>query len=195
VVSWKNSQNFSSKSYICGFCGNSLASNQGFVGEASGKWSFIYICHFCGKPTFFDSMGSQTPGPIFGKVVKDIPLKEVSGLYDEARKCISCGAYTASVLCSRKLLMSIAVSKGAKEGLGFIEYVEYLVNKGFVPPDGKGWVDHIRRKGNEANHQIIIMEQGDAEELVTFIEMLLKFIYEFPAAIKRKIDSVSSENT
>jgi len=42
-------------------------------------------------------------------------------------------------------------------------------------------VDHIRTKGNEANHEIRLMGRQDAEELVTFVEMLLKFIYEFPS--------------
>jgi len=88
--------------------------------------------------------------------------------------------------------MNIAVSKGAKEGLKFAEYVQYLADKGFVPPDGKAWVDHIRKKGNEATHQIAIMTKEDAQDLITFIEMLLKLIYEFPKAIERK-DSDSAE--
>ena len=82
--------------------------------------------------------------------------------------------------------MNIAVAKGAKEGLKFIEYVEFLSSKNYVPPDGKEWVDHIREKGNEATHEIIIMKKQDAEDLITFIEMLLKFIYEFPEKIKKR---------
>jgi hypothetical protein len=54
---------------------------------------------------------------------------------------------------------------------------------GYVPPNGKGWVDHIRKKGNEATHEILLMSKTDAEELITFVEMLLKFIYEFPSRI------------
>ncbi len=82
--------------------------------------------------------------------------------------------------------MHIAVDKGADEGKRFIEYVEYLSNAGYIPPDGKEWVDHIRSKGNEANHEIVIMSKGDALDLITFIEMLLKFIYEFPSRIPQK---------
>jgi len=48
--------------------------------------------------------------------------------------------------------MSIAVAQGAKEGQSFLSYVEYLANAGYVPPNGRHWVDHIRTKGNEANH-------------------------------------------
>lgn len=81
------------------------------------------------------------------------------------------------------MLMNIAVQQGAKEGLRFIEYVEYLGANGFIPPNGKGWVDHIRKKGNEATHEISLMNLSDAEELIAFTEMLLKFIFEFPARV------------
>jgi len=59
----------------------------------------------------------------------------------------------------------------------------YLADNNYVPPDGKGWVDHIRKKGNEANHEIVIMSKEEAFELLSFVEMLLKIVYEFPARI------------
>jgi hypothetical protein len=79
--------------------------------------------------------------------------------------------------------MNIAVQQGADEGKKFIEYVEYLAANGYVPPNGKPWVDHIRKKGNEATHEITLMGSDDATELIQFSEMLLKFIYEFPARV------------
>ncbi len=80
--------------------------------------------------------------------------------------------------------MHIAVEKGAAQGKSFLEYVEHLSEKGYIPPDGKGWVDYIRTKGNEANHEIKIMSSSDASDLITFSEMLLKFVYEFPGKMK-----------
>jgi len=195
---WRNAESMDSKSYICGHCGNSLASNEGFFAHfrssTEDKRGFIYICHFCLKPTYFSDQEKQIPGCSYGNDVNDIPDEQVKSLYNEARNCTSCNAYTASILCCRKLLMNIAVSKGAKEGLKFIEYVEYLSNKGYVPPDGKEWVDHIRVKGNEATHEISIMKKEDSEELITFIEMLLKIIYEFPATLKRNIPNNKIED-
>jgi hypothetical protein len=81
--------------------------------------------------------------------------------------------------------MNIAVGEGAKEGQNFLQYVDYLATKGFVPPNGRHWVDHIRKKGNEANHEIALMKQQDAQELITFVEMLLRFIYEFPNIVPK----------
>jgi len=196
-VNWVNIDVLPSKSYICGNCGNSLASAKGFKASPPGQSNivaYVYICHFCFRPTYFDMDENQIPGSPYGSKVNNLP-SEVEVLYNEARNCTSCNAYTASVLCCRKLLMNIAVSKEAEEGLKFIEYVEYLSDKHFIPPDAKGWVDHIRKKGNEATHEISIMEKEDAEELINFIEMLLKIIYEFPANIKRKKSVNNGEKT
>ena len=81
--------------------------------------------------------------------------------------------------------MHIAVSKGAGEGLNFIDYVEFVASKGYVPPDARNWVDHIRTKGNEANHEIVIMSEEEAKDMISFVEMLLKLVYEFPSASKK----------
>lgn len=144
----------------------------------------IYICHKCTRPTFILSQFDiQVPGVPFGESVSSISDKSVADLYNEARRCCQVNSYTATVLCCRKMLMNIAVSKGAEKDKSFKFYVDYLSSEGYIPPDGKAWVDHIREKGNEANHDIQIMSQNDAEELLSFIEMLLKFIYEFPAKI------------
>ena len=78
------------------------------------------------------------------------------------------------------MLMNIAVQEGAEEGKNFFEYVEHLADKGFVPPNGKAWVDYIRKRGNEATHEIRLMTESDAKALIIFVEMLLRFIYEFP---------------
>lgn len=124
----------------------------------------------------------QIPGVPFGDPVLHLPA-EVAALYDEARRCTAGSSYTAAVLATRKLLMHIAVNLGAKEGQNFMEYVQYLADNGYVPPNGKAWVDHIRKRGNEANHEILLMRKEDAADLINFTEMLLKFIYEFPKRV------------
>ena len=96
---------------------------------------------------------------------------------------MSVSAYSSTVMLCRKLLMHIAVEKGAKGKLSFSDYVNWLDENNYIPPDGKGWVDYIRKKGNETNHVIQIMEKDDAEKLITFIGMLMKIIYEYPSMI------------
>ncbi len=81
--------------------------------------------------------------------------------------------------------MSVAVSQGAKEGLSFKAYVDFLASSGYVPPNGKAWVDHIRDRGNEANHEIKLTAKQDLEDVLAFVGMLLKFVFEFPNRVPR----------
>ena len=76
-------------------------------------------------------------------------------------------------MIARTLLMHIAVEQGAEEGLPFARYVTYLDEKGYIPPNGKKWVDYIRTSGNVANH-----------EIVTFLSTLLLVIYELPNSLE-----------
>ncbi len=186
---WHNTIELPSKSYICGYCSKPLASNLGYYkarqpdgsGEATAK---IYICHFCLRPTYFDIDDKQAPGVRPGEDVSGITDEGVISLYNESRDSYSQGAFTATILCCRKLLMHIAVSKGAEKNKKFIEYVEFLATAGYIPPGASAWVDKIRTKGNEANHEIVIMNKDDATDLLSFCTMLLKIIYEFPSKIK-----------
>jgi len=191
TIEWRNVGSAASKKYVCAYCGNSIASNvcyQGLENVREGttvfaRFHYLYICHFCEKPTYFNVEGTQTPGAPFGNDVAFLP-SDVNSLYKESRRCYSAGAFTGSVLCSRKLLMNIAVSKGEAQGKTFAEYVDFLNSKGYIPPDGKEWVDKIRQKGNDATHEIPDMKKEDAEMLITFLEMLLRIIYEFPNRAK-----------
>jgi Domain of unknown function (DUF4145) len=168
--------------FICGYCGKYVSSEKGFGSSVSGF--IIYICPNCTNPTYFTADNRQIPGVAPGNEVEHLS-PDIAALYRESRDCVAANCYTASVLICRKLLMNIGVSLGAQSGGTFISYVEYLADKGYVPPNGRGWVDHIRTKGNEATHEIVLMTKVDAEELIAFLEMLLKFIYEFPSKVPK----------
>lgn len=183
-VWYQSSQSLSPITYVCGFCGDKVASKEGyFYTPGSGQpTAHIRICPSCQGPTFFSPSGKRFPGTAPGDPVDHVP-DEVYRLYNEARYSAAVGAYTGAVLICRKMLMHIAVNGGAEEGKNFIYYVEYLAEKGYVPPNGKAWVDYIRRRGNEANHEIVLMTEEDAVSLIRFVEMLLRFIYEFPKLV------------
>jgi hypothetical protein len=183
-MNWHNTNSIRSREFTCGFCGNIVASASGFFSQKS----FIYICPHCQAPTFFED-ARQVPGVAPGADVAHLPA-DIGTLYREARNCVSIGSHTSAVLTCRKLLMNIAVSQKAPENKPFIFYVSFLADQGYVPPNGRAWVDHIRTKGNEANHEIRLMTEADAEELISFSEMLLKFIYEFPNRIPQTTTSV-----
>lgn len=183
-IIWSNIKGIESKAYVCGHCSNPIASEKGFSGtnRRGVLTAYIYICHHCSKPSLFYE-GEQTPGVLFGNQVQHIPDANVEKLYEEARGCFSINAFTSAVMCCRKLLMNLAVAEGAKEGQGFVNYIDYLDQNGFIPPKGRQWVDSIRKLGNEANHSIEFKSQEDAKLILTFTEMLLKFVYEMPGLL------------
>jgi hypothetical protein len=184
---YRHLQDIENRSFICGFCGHKVSSDRGYkIGQyqdgSGDQIGGVYICPNCNGPTFFSPDGEKFPGNAFGEGVDDVP-DDLNTLYEEARKCTAENCHTAAVLLCRKILMNIAVDRGAEEDLRFIEYVNYLSDEGYTPPDGKHWVDHIRQKGNEANHEIHLMGESDAKDLLVFSGMLLKFNYEFPSMI------------
>lgn len=191
-LSWENIGKQKSQSYTCGYCGFPLSSEMGWMGRrylhgANQVRGAIYVCHRCERPTFFDlDTSRQVPGVSFGNTVKHITDASVREIYEEARRATSAGCYTSAVLCCRKLLMHMAVAKGAKPGDSFKSYVEFLAKNNHIPADCKDWVDEIRDTGNEANHEVVIMKQADAETLVSFCEMLLKIFFEFPATARAR---------
>lgn len=182
---WQNTSDLGSQKFRCGFCEREVASDVGYYSANpipnSPNLGIIYLCPHCEQPNYFHS-GFRVPAPVPGNNVEEVPPL-VHDLYVEARRCVGVSAFTASVLVSRKILMNVAVSQGADAGQSFISYVEHLSSNGYVPPNGRGWVDHIRKRGNEATHEIAPKTEADAVELISFIEMLLKFIYEFPAKV------------
>ncbi|MGE7637628.1 DUF4145 domain-containing protein [Peribacillus frigoritolerans] len=180
--SWQNTINTSGISFKCGYCGSNTAPVKGYFSANfnAQKFGHIYICPNCNKPTFiYKQTGEQIPGIFIGDEIEHLP-ENIEQLYNEARRCLSVNASTSTVLSCRKLLMNISVTKGAEEGKSFAFYVSYLEDNHFIPPGSKEWVDHIRKKGNEATHEIPSIDKADAIELLEFTEMLLRFVYEMP---------------
>jgi hypothetical protein len=184
---WARAQEVEAATWVCGYCSDKVSSIKGWwAGEqadGSGRrLAWVRICPSCQGATYFSSNGRRCPGNAPGDAVRNVPIN-IAQLYEEARASAAAGAYTSTVLTCRKILMHIAVEEGAQAGKNFVTYVEYLANSGYIPPNGKIWVDYIRTRSNEANHEIVLMEESDAIALVTFVEMLLRFIYEFPNSV------------
>lgn len=177
-IDWVNPANVGSRAYVCAYCGEGVASVLAYwSNNQRGK---SWICPHCTGPTIVINDDTIIPGPAFGGSVEHVP-ESVNDLYEEARRCLTVNAFTSSVLASRKLLMNLAVEHGADAGKSFADYVDFLGGAGYVPPNAKVWLDRIRKTGNEATHEIAPKTREDAEQLIGFTEMLLKFMYEFPA--------------
>jgi hypothetical protein len=183
-MAWTNAQGLQSKVYDCGYCGNRVGSAVGYIRNSTPQnpaLAYIYVCPQCVGPTYFNA-GKQIPGVRVGATIGALP-PDILAAYNEARDCVSVSAYTAAALMLRKILMHIAADRGAADNLSFKGYVDHLVGLHYVPPNGQPWVDHIRDKGNELNHELNFATANDANDLIGFVEMLLKFIYEFPSRV------------
>jgi hypothetical protein len=112
--------------------------------------------------------------------------EDISALYNEARKAAQARAFTPCVLACRKVLMHVAREKGAPDGANFVACVNHLENGRFIPPNARPWVDEIRSRSNEANHEVVLMSNDDALHLLDLAQMLLAIVYEYPAKARKK---------
>lgn len=184
--------------YRCAFCDREVASNRGWVGfesryePGSGHHQvahYVLVCPRCTLPTLaVPNDNAQVPRASEGEPVNDLPPL-VANLYQEARRSLSADANTGAVLLARKLLMNVAVEKGAEAGKTFQYYVDYLTKTGLVTEEMKDWVDEIREFGNDANHELPEMTHDEAVELLTFVAMLLQVVYEYPAKGRRAMEA------
>ena len=178
---WKGLQGVPPLYFTCGHCGANVAPNQGYFAGGGGPTRdnpLIHICTGCNRPTYTYA-DVQVPMPSLGQPVAHLP-QDVASVYDEARRCTTVSSCTSAVLTCRKLIMHIAVDKGAKENESFKSYVDYLATAGWVPPGGDAWVNKVRNEANDANHELSIKTKDQAETVLAFVEMLLRFMYEFP---------------
>lgn len=195
---WVNSGSIEPRSYVCGYCGNRVGPALGYTatwsqrgtGNNLGSTS-IYICSACNQPTNFDLSGRQWPGVAYGQSVEHLP-NDVRELYEEARRCMSVSAYTTAAMACRKLLLHVAVEKGAKANQKFVYYVNWLVNERLVPRGADEWLGHIKDQGNFANHEIPAVSEQDAEQVLALVQGLLTFVYEFPGRVRTAAPNVQA---
>lgn len=182
---WSQLSDIGSLSFICGYCGNKVGSNHGYYNKET-TIARIRICTHCGCPTFFYGSSLQSPGPMIGREVVNLP-EDVENIYSEMRETFKGNCFTSTVLLGRKLIMHIAVNvANAKEGESFVNYVEYLKESNYIPPSGDNWLKYMKDLGNEKNHEIKIGNQNEAQKILKFVELLLVFIYEFPGEFQGK---------
>jgi hypothetical protein len=107
---------------------------------------------------------------------------DLAKLYDEGAKSYAAGAFTASSMVCRKLLMACACHENADDGKPFTTYVDYITGTVLTFPRAKDAIDAIRTIGNEANHQVQFVGQGEAKRAMQIVTYMLNTIYSLPAA-------------
>lgn len=174
--------------YICGHC-NTKVSGAVVCGYYEAREHPIrwLLCPNCGDGSVLAKDDKIYPGVPFGPNIEGLS-ENVLEAYKEARNCMSVNAFTSCELICRKILMHVAVEKGAKEGESFINYLSYLEEKGFITPPMKSWVDLIRQHGNKATHLLEIPDKKRVESTIMFTAELLRLIYEMEYISKQYIE-------
>ncbi|MBI1825564.1 MAG: DUF4145 domain-containing protein [Planctomycetes bacterium] len=184
------------RSYVCGWRGRTVSSFVGlfkqeewFSVDMIGLGGFlqnrrqtdIRVCAECWIATTFLDKEIQLPDPLKGdnldqrKRTEDAPL--IIALYNEARFALSPRAPSCGVLMFRKILMHIAVEQGAKAGLHFIQYVEYLKTNGIVGKPKHALLDRIKDEGNLESHEIHRASTEQAEDPLNLFTLLIRSVY------------------
>lgn len=174
---WQHLTKIKSQSFVCYNCENQVASDVGYYRcDGRANYNDIYICPHCNAPNIWDSWGKSPVLKPYGNDLKKLP-QDVDIVYSEARKCMSVGAYTASAMMMRKLLMNFAVEKGAKEGDSFSNYVKYLCDESYIHRANRKMAEKIRGLGNEANHKVTPINEDDAKNIFDFVTLVLIYNY------------------
>jgi len=183
-------ENESRLDYTCGHCNKSVSGRVVSLYRNDQVPSDIHIkfmiCTSCEKGSIWLKSGKVIPGINPGDKLEGLP-DEVNESYEEARKCFSVDAYTACELICRKILMHIAVDKGAKECETFQFYIDFLKQKEYITPSIKEWTDIIRKSGNDSTHKIEKPDKERAENTFMFTMQLLRIIYEMEHRAKRYV--------
>ncbi|MFJ5059790.1 DUF4145 domain-containing protein [Streptomyces nigra] len=162
------------ESITCGHCGEKVVGCvvAALYTFAATQW---IRCPSCGAGSVIHQ-NVQYPGPKTGGDVAALP-EDVHRAYEEARACASVNAFTAAEVMCRKILMHVAVDKGAEENKSFAYYIQYLSENGYVTPPMTPWVDAIRKNGNVAVHDIPATDEERAIGTLIFTEQLLRLVY------------------
>lgn len=119
-----------------------------------------------------------SPGPLPAPLVRNMPA-DVEAAWLDAIRCGQVGAWTASELVCRKILMHVAVDQcGAKEGDSFWKYVDALDEARFFPASLKPVIDGIRQRGNTATHELAQSTETEARKTLDITHHVLRTIYE-----------------
>ena len=164
--------------YSCTNCDNSYRSWDWY---SDGNGTEL-VCPNCSTRLFDFSdiptlWGRSTP--IAGEEVNGIP-PETMLCYTEARVCATALCYAACEHMCRKVLMHVAVDHGAKEGMKFVQYLNFLEVEGHIGKNMKQWISLIKDHGNMAAHELEPVDRERALKTLYFTGALLKLMYEVP---------------
>jgi hypothetical protein len=120
------------------------------------------------------------------QVSADVPI-EIADAFKEAAKALHADCPRASAVMARRTLEALTVDKGETTG-DLASRLKSLAAKGVLQATLADWAKEVRLVGNVGAHfdPIKKIDKKDAEQLVSFVRELLKYLYELPAELARR---------
>ncbi len=125
--------------------------------------------------------------PFQGMELSSDVSEVIQKILQEAKITFSAQCYRASAVMSRRTLEAITVDKGESDGV-LAKRIQNLISKGILDKNLGDWATEIRLIGNTGAHfdPINDVEKEDANQIILFIEELIKYLYFMPAEIARR---------
>jgi len=116
----------------------------------------------------------------------DVP-QQIGEAFQEAVRALHANCPRASVVMARRTLEAITVEKGQTTGV-LADRLKNMANAGILQPTLADWAKEIRLVGNTGAHfdPINPASKADAQQLISFVRELLRYLYELPAELARR---------
>ncbi len=152
-------------------------------GYALNAW---LLCVSCGTGAVADEYGRISPS------IKEFPTPDGTPsaekkVWEEVRDCLAVGAYNASAMLCRKLLLHLVFTHERSQDPGatarninFAQAVQYLVDRGVITAAYGPLATEIRNIGNRANHELPDITRDEARKIALFTHHMFVSVYEMP---------------
>jgi hypothetical protein len=130
------------------------------------------------------------PQPVPMKLPAHTPTP-LDRYYQQASDSLRRGDFDASGAMSRKVVdvsTKLLLGDEAKKHGNIQSRINAVAEKGLIIPDLRDWAHQIRLGGNEAAHDEEPYAQEEAEDLLSFTELYLTYVYTLPGQLAARKD-------
>jgi HEPN domain-containing protein len=128
----------------------------------------------------------EYPRKIENKIPEYLP-SNINNFFSQAISALRSDNYDSSAMMSRKVLeVSVKTIHPESSGSLYLR-IESLEREGLITNDLKEWAHIIREDGNESAHEEQPVTREFAEEILSFTELFLLYVFTMPGMVKERM--------
>lgn len=136
---------------------------------------------------------NEYPRQVERKIPEHLP-SNVESFYIQAVSSYKAESFDSSAVMSRKVL-EVSTKKIHPEGSGTLyNRIEALADEGLITTDLKKWAHIIRQDGNESAHEEEPVTREFSEDLLSFTELFLLYVFTMPKKVAIRNAEVDKES-